>query len=304
MIPVEARERGRFQPYLDEVDDRISGCVVNVQPPQLREAMAHALGGGKRIRPLIAMLICDSVGGDVHEASPVAAAIELLHTSSLIHDDIMDGADLRRGVPTVHMQWDVPTAILAGDAMIALAFRTLHRSVAVRRARIFEIFSEAFVHVSEGQGYDLCLSGQGFVSTEMHRMTVEKKTAKMIEAAAQIGALVGTDNEAIVLAAERFGYHLGMAFQAHDDLLDVVGQAHVMGKPVGIDARNGRQTYLTLAYSVAETSREQDLGSLENARRVVLDHTNAASRLLDTLPAHSSRELLRSIALSLTERTW
>ncbi|MFN0156716.1 MAG: polyprenyl synthetase family protein [Bacteroidota bacterium] len=304
MIPLEVKQSDTRQFCVNELDQVLRDCAGHIQPPSLREAVGHALQGGKRIRPLMTMLVCDAVGGGVREALPVAAAIELLHTSSLIHDDIMDTAPLRRGLPTVHEQWDIPTAILAGDTLIALAFRLLHTSAAPRHAAILETFSEAFVHVCEGQGYDLSLAGHDTVPIELHRTMVDKKTAKLMQASARIGALIGTMDDALIHDAGLFGYNIGMAFQAQDDLLDMVGHMHLTGKSVGSDVRNGKQTYLTLAYSVAERIDVDTMTSIERTRQIILEHTNAACGFLEGLPERPSRVLLQGLARSLAERTW
>lgn len=295
-MPADARCRS----LRTAVDETLAAAIRTVEPPRLKAALAHALDGGKRVRPLVTMFACGAAGGRETDAVDAAAAVELLHTSSLVHDDIMDRSPLRRGRPTLHVHYDVPTAVLAGDMLIALAFRLIQHQETQRPAALLRTFTSSFVALCEGQGLDLDLSGRDAVQPGLHAAMVERKTARVLEASAAIGALVATGEEEIVQAAATFGRHLGMAFQAHDDLLDATGDAAVMGKPAGQDAQNGRHTYLSLAWPQAEGPSGAD--PLAGARAVVARHTGRACHTLDGLPPSPSREMLRMLAATLTER--
>jgi geranylgeranyl diphosphate synthase, type II len=276
------------------VDSRIEAVLAPIEPRVLREAMEHALAGGKRVRPLLAMLACAAAGGRSADALDAGVALELLHTSSLIHDDIMDGSDVRRGRATVHVAYDHSTAILAGDAMIALAFRTLHGIPSVRRDRLWGLFSSAFVHLCEGQGEDLAFARAEGVTSPEHQRMVEKKTARLLEASAAMGAALGTINESVIRSFGRFGLYLGLAYQAKDDILDETGTEEAVGKSVGIDRRNGRKTFLTLVRPEVDT-----LGGVE---ALVGEYTGVACAALEHLPCTREREYLLEMARSLAGR--
>lgn len=282
------------------VEERQSILLSRIEPKPLRDAMENNVYGGKMVRPMITMLASVAVGGKETSAIDAATAIELLHTSSLIHDDIMDDSNLRRGRPTTHVLHGVPMAILAGDTFIALAFNLMQSISGPNKERINQVFASSFRHVCIGQGFDLCLSSHDCADAESHTVMVEKKTAKLLEAAATIGALSGTINEEHIQALGAYGYNLGMAFQAHDDVLDATGTESVMGKPVSIDARNGKKTYLTLAYPAGIESGATDVITVTT--NLVREYTGQACSALDCLPDNEAREDLYHLALSLTER--
>jgi len=284
------------------VENRIAGAVRGVEPDYLRSVLCYATRGGKRVRPLLTMLACGAAGGVEEQAVGVAAAVELLHTSSLIHDDIMDGATLRRSQPTVHTQFDVPAAILAGDTLIALAYKELQATPPERRDRILQVFSGAFLNTCEGQGYDLSLSLRPIVGKAEHRHMVEKKTAKLLEASAAIGALVATGDDEPVTALARFGYNIGMAYQIQDDLLDASAEEDVVGKSIGVDTMNNRQTFLKLAYSNSVDVLVPEHDSKEQLSVLIRRYTRKAHEALRLLPPTPAREYLTSLADSFVDR--
>jgi len=273
----------------DAVDEAIARQLSSVSPAELRQALMHGAFGGKRIRPMLTMLSTLAVGGQAYEALPAAAAIELLHTSSLVHDDIMDHADMRRGVPTIQSRYGTSMAILAGDTLIALAFQLIQRVHAPNPERVRARFTEAFLHTCEGQGYDLVLSRPVAANPTAHGLMVEKKTARLMEAAASIGAMIGTTNEEQIQALGKFGFDLGMAFQAKDDVLDQTGDASVLGKPVQADGRNGKMTFVSLAATVDVIDQVEEL-------------TRSACSALDLLPDTPAREGLEAFANALLSR--
>ncbi len=277
------------------LDARMTAVLRSVEPSYLREALQHATHGGKKVRPLLTLLACSAAGGNWHRALDAATAIELLHTSSLIHDDVMDESPLRRGAPTLHTVYNIPTAILAGDTLIALAFQLVQGINAPTAPEIARVFSHAFRDLCEGQAYDLTFSSGHPVDPSMHRVMVEKKTAALFSAAGEIGALHATDNRSILQALSRFGYCVGMAFQAQDDLLDAVGDQTTMGKPVMLDRKNGRQTYYTLVSTDGE-------GSASLVAATVDRFTAEALEALAALPPSEARELLTLLARSLENR--
>jgi geranylgeranyl pyrophosphate synthase len=285
-------------PYLDSlkamVDERVTTLVNTLASPDLRDAVLYASQGGKRVRPLIVMLACGAVGGDERDALDAGVAIELLHTASLVHDDIMDRSELRRGKPTLHTRFDLPTAILVGDTMVALAFKTAAKIPGGRRNHIMQLISAAFLDLCEGQHDDLSFGRRDLVSRELHESMVEKKTARLLEIAAGIGAAIGTTDEYPVECLRCFGKHVGLAFQAVDDLLDETGDQRVTGKPAGGDRKNGKQTFLTIAYP--------DVDSAAMISNIVEHHTTEACMALGGLPANPALECLLELARSLSDR--
>ncbi len=277
---------------LAAINERLSESVRSVKTPFLREAVVHVLQGGKRIRPLLCMLACSAAGGNPRQSVDAAVAIELLHTASLVHDDLMDESPLRRGVPTLHTLYDVPTAILSGDALIALAFEQVRKVRVPMRERIQQTFSIAFRELCEGQALDLQHVDGEQTPQAIPDQVARKKTASLTRVACEMGALHAVTEESTVHALKMFGYFIGMAFQAQDDLLDVVGTESELGKPTLLDLKNGKITFAT----------RSEPGDCEPAKRVVQDYTDAALRALERIPRSAARDQLANLAHALTER--
>jgi geranylgeranyl pyrophosphate synthase len=278
------------------VDERIVEVVSSVEPASLRDALANTLEGGKRIRPLCALLACAAAGGSELDALNGGVAIELLHGASLVHDDIMDGSEVRRGKPSLHVLHGVPAAILAGDLMIATAFRVLHGDERARKVRVVQEFTEAFVQLCEGQSHDIAFSDSDPIDLSGHREMVRKKTAQLLARALKIGALMATDDDRTIESLYRFGLHLGLAYQAKDDILDECGTEQRTGKPRGLDRKNGRTTYLTMAYPETDTESV--------VRSVVEDETGLALHALGQVPPTPARAMLAHLARMLVERQY
>ena len=218
----------------------------------LLEAMRYSLlSGGKRIRPVLCMAFCEACGGDAPAALPAGAAVEMVHTYSLIHDDLpcMDNDDYRRGRPTNHKVYGEDIATLAGDALLTAAFRVLSAMEvpAERALRCVSILSGAAGENGMVAGQILDLAGEKRTLCEAELRNVHRhKTGDMIRAACQMGAVLGGGTESQIVAAGEFALHLGMAFQIRDDMLDCIGTAEQLGKPIGSDAENGKSTFVTL----------------------------------------------------------
>ncbi|MDP6408240.1 MAG: polyprenyl synthetase family protein [Planctomycetota bacterium] len=214
-------------------------------PPTLAAAVRHALfGGGKRLRPALVRLMCREHGGDDGQAAASAGAVEMIHTYSLVHDDLpcMDDDDLRRGRPTVHRQFDEATAVLAGDALLTRAFGVLAQAGADGARQAASLARAAGpAGLVGGQVLDLALAGSE-ARAEAVRAVHEGKTAALIAVSAELGAMAaGAENERCA-AVRAFGVTLGLCFQAIDDVLDVTGDAATLGKTPGTDARHDRGT--------------------------------------------------------------
>lgn len=263
----------RLTRHLEAVEQAISAALpvggddeVSVAP-----LMAYACeGGGKRIRPVLLLEFCRICGGDTDKALPFAAAIEMIHSYSLVHDDLpcMDNSPLRRGKPSVHAAYGETMALLAGDALLNRAFEVMLSptvevapDVALRAA--YELAHRAGIHgMIGGQVLDLACEGKP-IDLPTLRTLQEGKTAALLTAACRMGAILGGGSEEQILKAGEYGYYLGLCFQIVDDILDVTSTAEELGKPVGSDNENEKSTYVSL------------LG-LEEARRCAAEYTRQA----------------------------
>ncbi|RLF43554.1 MAG: polyprenyl synthetase family protein, partial [Thermoplasmata archaeon] len=227
---------------LKEINEAIEAYLQNGEPRKLYQAMQHLpLAGGKRLRPILAIISCEAVGGNGKKAIPFGVALELIHTFTLVHDDIMDRDEERRGIPSVHKKFGEATAILAGDALFAKAFEVVSEvkeNVGILVKNIATMARE----ICEGQQMDMSFEEMEEVSEESFLKMIEKKTAKMFEHAAYGGAIIGGGSDEETLALRSYGRNLGMAFQIGDDCLDVIGKK--IGKPVGSDIREGKKTLM------------------------------------------------------------
>ena len=241
--------------YRQKIDAALESYFVmpeNLPQSGLAEAMRYSLlAGGKRIRPMLVLEFCRIAGGDAEAAMPVACAIEMLHTYSLIHDDLpcMDNDDLRRGKPTNHVVYGECTATLAGDTLQAEAFGTILRSSlpVERKAACAEILAGAvgLDGMCCGQYLDMLWEGRKLSEQELPEIN-SRKTGALLVAACQMGVAAAGGTEAMLAAAGQFGAAIGMAFQIRDDMLDVLSTAEVLGKPIGSDQQENKNTYMVL----------------------------------------------------------
>jgi len=298
-----------------------------MRPATVYDPIRYALSsGGKRIRPVLTLLACEAAGGKLHQALNAAAALEMLHNFTLIHDDVMDHAPVRRGKPTIHTKWDENVAILSGDALAARAYRVILRSQR-RLKEILDVFNDAFITVCEGQGFDKEYESRNDITISAYIMMIRKKTGRMFSASTEIGALIGGGTPREVKALRSFGEHLGTAFQIQDDLLDIAGAPEKFGKAIGGDVKEGKRTYLLLRAleltggaerrflaSLAPDSRitQADIrrvrgiyvrkGVLNDARNEVERRTHQAMRSLGPLRPTRARGMLMWIADQLLRR--
>lgn len=211
----------------------------------LYEPIVYGLsGGGKRLRPLLALMGCEAVGGDMEQALPAAMGLEMFHNFTLLHDDVMDKSDMRRGRPTVHKQWDENRAILSGDTMTTLAYELMMQVEDPLLRRVLERYSRMTIAVYEGQQLDMEFETAERVSVERYLEMISLKTGALLGTSAAIGALIGGGSEKCVNYLDEYGVSLGVAFQIQDDYLDVFGDAATFGKPIGGDILNGKKTFL------------------------------------------------------------
>jgi geranylgeranyl diphosphate synthase type II len=252
----------RYEKYKALVESALSHCLSDLSVPQkrLREAMRYSLlAGGKRIRPVLLLEFCRISGGDVDDALPFALGVEMLHSYSLIHDDLpcMDNDDQRRGKPSLHLAFDEMTAVLAGDALQAEAFKMMLRSslAAEIRASCASILAEAVGEsgMCGGQILDMLSERKILTSDDLHTIH-NKKTAALFRASCTIGAIVGGANGEMLAATDEYARSIGLAFQIRDDMLDATGTADELGKNPGSDIRSKKQTFFTI-YGGTECQR-------------------------------------------------
>jgi geranylgeranyl diphosphate synthase type II len=231
--------------------------AITKEPENLYEPIAYILGlGGKRIRPVLTLMTTEVFNGDYNKALPAAMAVEVFHNFSLVHDDIMDDAPLRRGNITVHEKWDVNTGILSGDAMLILAYQYFEQYEPAVFMRLAKLFSKTALEVCEGQQWDVDFETRDDVTIPEYLKMIEYKTAVLVAAAMKMGAIVA---EASVENAEliyEFGLNLGLAFQLQDDYLDAFGNPKTFGKRVGGDIIENKKTYLYLK-AIAFSAKEE-----------------------------------------------
>jgi geranylgeranyl diphosphate synthase type II len=242
------------------IDARLAQRARGKGPRSVYDPIEYVLtAGGKRIRPVLTLLACESVGGTSHRALNAAVAVEMLHNFTLVHDDIMDSATTRRGRETVHRKWDNNVAILAGDQLVALAYQTLLQSEGNRTTEMVETFTAAFREVCEGQGLDEELESRNDVTIRDYLQMIDKKTAAMIAGATRIGGIVGGGSSKEIKALYTYGRYLGRAFQIQDDLLDVTADYRSFGKTIGGDLQEGKKTYLLLRARERSTGNDRKL---------------------------------------------
>ena len=335
-----------FRRRYESIRRRTDRRLLRVRPApgaaRLREGCRYVLdGGGKRVRSVLLILSCEAVGGTAAHAMNAAAAVEILHNFTLVHDDIMDNADARRGRPTVHKKWSVNDALLVGDVLLGAAYEALLGTPGFAGRRLCRVLTQGLIDVCEGQALDLEFEGRTDVSVKEYFRMIGKKTGSLIAAAAELGGLVGGGTTLQVAALRRFGLRLGRAFQVQDDLLDVIGDPRDFGKTIGGDILEGKKTYLLLRAAERTEGDDRRLvgrllrkegsagewktedgavtaggreivaavkdvysrcGVLEEAGRVVQRTTLEALSEIGRLPRTGAREMLRWLAEELVHR--
>lgn len=236
---------------------------ITKQPQTLYEPVNYILNlGGKRLRPILTLLTSEIFDCDYKKALDAALSIEVFHNFSLIHDDIMDDAPLRRGKDTVHEKWDVNTGILSGDAMLIMAYQLFENYDAVTFQSLAKLFSKTALEVCEGQQYDMDFETREDVTIEEYLKMIEYKTAVLVGAAMKMGAIVAHASESDQDKIYDFGKNLGIAFQLQDDYLDAFGDPKTFGKQVGGDIIENKKTFLYL--KALEFSNDEDRLQLEH----------------------------------------
>ena len=248
--------------YLSLIEKRIAEYVPQLEPERLYEPFRYIMKeGGKRLRPILTVISAGIVGGNPEKAIDCGVAIEILHNFTLVHDDIMDNSPLRRGRQTIHEKWDSATAILTGDVMIGYAYRLLPNSAEHQRAdAIRAIFTNELIEVCEGQVLDMMFNQKKEVDKSEYFQMIDKKTARLIESSALIGAHIGLGRDNEINALKHIARYIGLAFQIQDDLLDMTANQNNFGKKLGKDIVEGKKTFLIItAQQKAESMTDKKL---------------------------------------------
>jgi len=243
------------------VERHIQTISMPDNPPELYDPVKYVLSlGGKRIRPALVLLACDLYSGGMESALMPALAIEIFHNFTLLHDDVMDRSELRRGSPTVHMKFNENVAILSGDVMSIMASRLMNQAPGVVLNTVHDIFTKTAMQVCEGQQMDMNFEERSAVSEEEYLRMIELKTAVLIAASLKIGAILGGASQTDAEDLYEFGRNLGIAFQLQDDLLDTYGDPGMTGKRVGTDILDNKKTFLMIkALENADPARKKEL---------------------------------------------
>lgn len=312
-----------------DIEKAIAALDWKREPYGLYEPIEYTLAsGGKRLRPRLVLLAAEMFGGKEEKVLPAALAIEVFHNFTLLHDDVMDKADIRRGRPTVHVRWNDNTAILSGDQMVIEAYTLLSRVPADRLSETLRLFNKMATEICEGQQYDMEFEGREQVSIEEYMQMIRLKTSVLLATALQIGAYIAGANAAQQKALYEYGINIGLAFQIQDDILDVYGDPRTFGKAIGGDICCNKKTYMLLtALQRADDETRAELeqwlqtqdksdekiqavtdiytrtGVREVCETVMQLHTHEALSQLNALPQNDATEQLRKLAEKLVMRT-
>lgn len=232
---------------LDKINNHLTDIQFTRTPEGLYKPIEYILSlGGKRIRPVLTLMAYNLYKEDVTPACTPAAAIEVYHNHTLLHDDLMDRSDMRRGKPTVHKVWNDNTAVLSGDAMLILAFRLMNACAAEYLKEVMDLFSLTALEICEGQQLDMEFESRGDVREEEYIEMIRLKTAVLLAASLKTGAVLAGATAADAANLYNFGMQIGIAFQLQDDLLDVYGNPEVFGKKIGGDILCNKKTYMLI----------------------------------------------------------
>ena len=293
-------------------------------PSKLYEAAQHLpISGGKRIRPILAMTSCESVNGNINNVLPFAAAVELLHNFTLVHDDIMDKSKIRRNHPTVHTIFGEPTAILAGDLLFAKAFEAM-LDIPLD-PKIYKQLNadliQCVINICEGQQLDIGFEQQKIIEEKQYLDMIMKKTAVLFGLATKGGAVIGCGTQEEITNLYNYGLYLGLSFQIWDDYLDISSNQETLGKDIGNDIRNGKKTLIAV-HSLQHAQNHQknilntyfgnrnatednikkvfnifiETQSIDYAKHVAIKYNNKAKEELEILPDSSAKQCLQDLA--------
>jgi geranylgeranyl diphosphate synthase type I len=317
------------------INGYLERALSEQEPEPLGRASLHLIeAGGKRLRPYLTVKACEAVGGRAEDAVPFAAAVELLHNFTLVHDDVMDHDDLRRGKPTVHKVYGMPMAILAGDLLFAKVYDVTlkNRPPGMPPERLIESIdkiTEATMILCRGQAMDMSFPCASDVSVDDYIEMVGAKTSALFRLCAQVGALAGGGSDDQVDTLGGFAWDAGVAFQIEDDVLGVTADEATLGKPVGSDLREGKKTLINIhalenatgehrklfdkAYGVEDASQKdieaavealKEVGSIDYARSVADEYVARAFKSLDAIPDTPAKDELKALVEYFVKREY
>jgi len=288
--------------YRNEFISYLESKTETREPFNLYEPITYILGlGGKRLRPVLVLMATQLFGTDYKKALDAALAIEVFHNFSLVHDDIMDDAPLRRGKETVHEKWDINTGILSGDAMLINAYQLFENYEGETFRNLAKLFSKTAIEVCEGQQYDVDFETRDDVTQAEYLKMIEFKTAVLVAAALKMGGIVAKASLEDQQHVYEFGRNLGIAFQLQDDYLDAFGDPETFGKQVGGDIIENKKTYLFLkAQELGSPLQQKELGDMfsihpndpsEKILRIkaIFEETGAADQIQKAIQAYTEK---------------
>lgn len=321
----------RLFDFLDEETKRSRYCKDNQKYPfTLFDPLNYIMaGGGKRVRPILVLLSCEAFGGNIDNAVDAAIAVEILHNFTLVHDDIMDNAGTRRGKQTIHKKWDVNAAILVGDELIGLSYRSLLRSKTSNITGVLKAFTDGVIEVCEGQALDKEFELSADVSIDDYKIMIRKKTAELLKTSSVMGAIIGNADNAGIGSICSYSENIGLAFQIQDDLLDVIADEGEFGKKIGGDILERKKTFLYLKaleildgkslddfkylYNSNNNNEDKikqivrlynDICVIESAKQEIVVYTQKANKNLECIKNENAKNLLENFSVMLLNRSY
>ncbi|MBQ8774127.1 MAG: polyprenyl synthetase family protein [Muribaculaceae bacterium] len=291
-----------LQQYVNYINEAVALIKYPSKPSGLYEPIAYTIsGGGKRIRPVLLLAACEALGGLKEDAINQAVGLEMFHNFTLLHDDVMDKADIRRGRSTVHVKWNESTAILSGDAMLTMASMLMSRCAGDKLERVTDLFNRTAMEIYEGQQYDMDFEARLDVSVEEYVEMIRLKTSVLLGCACELGAIMAGGDDLACKAFYKYGISLGLAFQLQDDWLDTYGDMTVFGKNIGGDILNDKKTFLLItALANADECQRNKMLSLIGTRSE--EKINTIRCIYDNLHvAEKCRELIDYYAKEATD---
>lgn len=304
-----------FNEYLQTVNDALSNLRLPEQPAGLYSPIVYTIDcGGKRLRPVLTLAACEALGADPMRSIHQAVAIEMFHNFTLLHDDVMDNADVRRGRPTVHKKWNNETAILSGDAMLTTSTMLLSVKAGDHLAQALELFNGTAMNIYEGQQLDMDFENRSDVTVEEYMEMIRLKTSVLLGCACGMGALMADAPFETQVKFFEYGVNLGLAFQLQDDYLDTYGNPETFGKAIGGDILNDKKTWLLIMAMNEDTTGtvKSLLGSTDNpaakieAVKSVYNSLNLPERIHELISAYvdSAIKCLDLLEISPEARTF
>lgn len=295
------------------INSAISKIKYPDEPSGLYEPIKYTLcDGGKRLRPLLTLATCDALGGDIDGAKNQAIGVEIFHNFTLLHDDVMDNADMRRGKATVHRKWNEATAILSGDAMLTLATQFMTKGDGTKIWDVISLFNTTAMEVYQGQQYDMDFEKRLDVTVDEYLEMIRLKTSVLLGCACKLGAIMAGAFDSEQKAFYKYGVKLGLAFQLQDDFLDTYGDPNIFGKKIGGDILNDKKTWLLISAlnednsgKLKEIIGNKEIAPKEKIAQVksIYDNLNLGNRCKELMEQYATEAIdaLKTVGLSDTD---